>query len=203
MPARGRPARGRSEQQHESLSEPEVLRDLIAEAASVPQASASEDGRTVKKRRVGGRLVVTGGPSKTDESNLVEELPARQRVSSEALVENPLLPRQTAYNDFDDSDSEDVAWEDVGLGIDTDTGPTKSGRELKDLSLDLQTDELELGKSTVTRRKLLTAAERKVRLDMHKMHILALLSHLHLRNHWCNDLDAQVRIGTDCVSNKC
>jgi hypothetical protein len=51
-------------------------------------------------------------------------------------------------------------------------------------------------KSPRTRRKGQkppTLAERKLRLDVHKIHVMCLLYHVFVRNHWCNDSKLQVR----------
>lgn len=46
-------------------------------------------------------------------------------------------------------------------------------------------------KRTADRRKPITKEERDRRLDIHKTHLLCLLSHAARRNHWCNDTAVQ------------
>src|ERR1700753_872399 len=40
-------------------------------------------------------------------------------------------------------------------------------------------------------RRPATPAEKKIRLDTHKLHVLCLLLHYFGRNHWCNDVTLQ------------
>jgi xeroderma pigmentosum group C-complementing protein len=48
-------------------------------------------------------------------------------------------------------------------------------------------------RKVISRQKPLTAAEKKLRLDIHKVHVLCLLRHVQIRNLWCNDDELQVR----------
>ena len=189
----GRPAKGRSQKKEEPLSGVDIFEDLIAEAASLSQASASDDGRTVKKRRVGGRLVISGVPKESEEDQVQNGAIQEHVVPSQGIENQSSSIRQTIYNESEDSeDSGDADWQDVTLAAPAETGQREQDRDLQDLSLDLQADRFGLDKSPANRRKPLTAAERRLRLEVHKMHVLALLSHVHLRNHWCNDLEVQV-----------
>ena len=197
----GRPARGRPQKREESLSEVDIFQDLIAEAASLSQASASEDGRTVKKRRVGGRLVISGVPKKPEDDQFQNGVVQEHVVPSQDDDNEPSSLRQTIYNESEDSeDSGDADWQDVTLAVPAESGQREQERDLQDLSLDLQADHAGLDKSPTNRRKPLTAAERRLRLEVHKMHVLTLLSHVHLRNHWCNDLEVQVWLNVDLGS---
>ncbi|KAL8947460.1 MAG: hypothetical protein Q9222_006264, partial [Ikaeria aurantiellina] len=103
---------------------------------------------------------------------------------------------QTAYKD-ESSEESDFAWEEVDLAHDQaeisedqeagEAGP-ESESDDQDLDLVLDNPSKSITKQVaINRKRPLTAAERKVRLDVHKVHILCLLSHVHLRNHWCND----------------
>ena len=200
----GRPTRGRPQKKEESPNEAgvaDVFQDLIAEAATISQASASEDGRPIKKRRVGGRLVVSGGPNELGDSRSQNGAVQGLVTPSEDVERESSSVRQTIYNESDGSeDSEDADWQDVTLAITAETAESMQREPLgdvQDLTLDLQADQIGLDTSSTNRRKPLTAAERKLRLEVHKMHVLTFLSHVHLRNHWCNDLDIQVWSNVD------
>ena len=106
-----------------------------------------------------------------------------------------LKQQQTIYDDDEDSgeSDEDDDWEDVNLAAPGEEARDKPQRNIGDLNLDFAVDDPGLDRPPIQRRKPLTAAERKLRLEVHKMHILTLLSHVHLKNHWCNDLEVQVR----------
>jgi hypothetical protein len=86
-----------------------------------------------------------------------------------------------------------MEWEEVDIpqaAISGAAGPV-SGDDDEPLQITLgqQQDQ----KRRVVRRKPVTAAERKIRLDVHKTHLLCLLSHVQRRNLWCNDEEVQVR----------
>ena len=42
-----------------------------------------------------------------------------------------------------------------------------------------------------TARRKITAVDRRIRLETHKLHLLCLLFHVHLRNRWCNNDEVQ------------
>ena len=42
------------------------------------------------------------------------------------------------------------------------------------------------------RRRRITAVERRIRLESHKLHLICLLSHAHCRSGWCNNADVKV-----------
>lgn len=48
-------------------------------------------------------------------------------------------------------------------------------------------------RKVVTKRRGITAAEKQLRLSIHKVHLLCLLRHVQIRNLWCNDEELQVR----------
>lgn len=94
---------------------------------------------------------------------------------------------QTAYRDSgDESEESDFVWEGVNLdaAIQED-GP--SG----DLELTLSTKALPQRQVAAPKRKTVTKAERELRLQTHKLHVLCLLSYLDRRNNWCNDSKVQ------------
>ena len=94
---------------------------------------------------------------------------------------------QTAYRDSgNESEDSDFEWEGVNLDAEAERdGP--SG----DLELTLAAKPPSIHQSTISRRKIVTKAEREVRLQTHKLHVLCLLSYVDRRNHWCNDTDVQ------------
>lgn len=118
-----------------------------------------------------------------------------------AQIKSNLLPpttQQTTYRDIDedsdvDSDESYCDWENVGFDVDNeieeDTFPSSSST--KDLELTLSKTTSSKGKSTKYNRKSITKKDRLLRLAVHKMHILCLLSSLDLRNDWCNDIEVQ------------
>ena len=94
---------------------------------------------------------------------------------------------QTAYRDSgDESEESDFEWEGINLDS-TAQGDGPSG----DLELTLATRSPPPRQAGASKRRTVTKAERQLRLQTHKLHILCLLSYLDRRNHWCNDPDVQ------------
>ncbi|MCJ1441938.1 MAG: hypothetical protein MMC23_002430 [Stictis urceolatum] len=148
----------------------------------------SDDGPALKRRRVGGRLVVQGS---VDEAPGSVEIPPD--TASVASVPEPV--QQTAYTDSEDSKDSDDDWEDVDLGGSTDVDIQPDEAEVSDepreLSLVLGDKKPDHKARAAPRRKPVTAEERTLRLEVHKLNILCLMSHVHRRNHWCNDDEVQ------------
>jgi xeroderma pigmentosum group C-complementing protein len=100
---------------------------------------------------------------------------------------------QTITNDSTSSEESDFEWEEVVLGQNEDRGGQELEGEpvLNDLTITIggNTDDTPTRKRV--RRRAITSVERKLRLDIHKMHVLCLLYHVHRRNSWCNDAKVQ------------
>lgn len=144
--------------------------------------------RPVKRRRVGHTKAIP-----------VDSPMAETASKGKITDEHSSLQVQTVYNSAteDDSDDEsDVEWEDVDLQQPSREPEPPRGvafSEGRDDTLQINFDQgPEPRKKTIQRRKPVTTAERKVRLDVHKVHLLCLLAHVQLRNRWCNDEEVQV-----------
>ncbi|CAI7658250.1 unnamed protein product [Penicillium glandicola] len=161
---------------------PDVYQELLEEAeARDPRQFASD--RPIKRRKARDMKAIPvglGAPEQTDrgaESN-----------------KHSIQPLQTVY-DSSTSEESDVDWEDVEIQqpsqslLNKQFAPQPQGDD-EVLQITLE-QEPEQQKRTVQRRKPLTGAERKARLDVHKCHILCLLAHVQLRNMWCNDEELQ------------
>jgi xeroderma pigmentosum group C-complementing protein len=89
---------------------------------------------------------------------------------------------------FDSSESEDdFNWEDVKLAEEEAETPIES------LSIIVEPEKV-TSSTKPKPRKPLTNIERRLRLEVHKFHILCLLAHCSIRNHWCNHARLQVSI---------
>ena len=170
---------------------PDVYYEMLENAVSSSPGAFDDDSRPPKRRRVAGRLVVSQDGQ--DKSALKRESAsdtADDTGGDTATTQPSKLRQQVVYDDSEDSAGSDMDWEEVNLRDNPkyeDTTP-----ESGELNLVLGGNKESSSKSTVQRRKPVTAEERKLRLGVHKMHILSLLVHVHLRNHWCNDLEIQV-----------
>ncbi|KGO61921.1 Rad4 beta-hairpin domain 1 [Penicillium expansum] len=177
---RATPARQPKRQRQTNDHAPDVYQDLLEEAEARDPGQFASD-RPIKRRKAGDMKAIPvgfGPPEQTDRSAETNK--------------HSTQPVQTVY-DSSTSEESDVDWEDVEL-----QQPSQSllnRRLVSDgdddmLQITLE-QEPEKHKKAVQRRKPLTGAERKARLDVHKCHILCLLGHVQLRNMWCNDEELQ------------
>ncbi|KAL8931496.1 MAG: hypothetical protein Q9211_006921, partial [Gyalolechia sp. 1 TL-2023] len=201
--------RSKTDKQRDAGGLNNAYRDMLveAEADSLPTQTGDEK-RPIKRRRVRGHIITGEGVA----TNQIEAPSSKLKPATEpqgtpekdhdpasvddyfnsqiGTAANQQLHReQTALKD-ESSDESDFAWEEVDLAQDADqpyNEPT-AGDEDGELNLVLDGN-MKNGReeTAAARRKPLTAAERKLRLEIHKLHLLCLLSHVHLHNHWCND----------------
>ncbi|KAL1964752.1 hypothetical protein VTN77DRAFT_6619 [Rasamsonia byssochlamydoides] len=180
--ARGRarrkpPARRQMDDADDEI--PEVYRELLAEADARAANQPDIDNRPIKRRRVGERTTLPAAqPTAVEE----EEPASREDENANRQV-------QTVY-DLDASDDSDMEWEEVEIHQPSLNAPAAGDSdEPLQITLDKAIDKPR--KTVVARRKPASAAEKKLRLDIHKVHVLCLLSHVHRRNLWCNDEEVQ------------
>ncbi|KAI9818807.1 MAG: hypothetical protein M1827_007627 [Pycnora praestabilis] len=183
---------------------PDVYQDMLVEAVSSSPSRFNEEGRPLKRRRTGKYQ----GKEKSEESRAVNNrlkdlLSTDGDVNSDSNTEGSELESrrsvpQRAYDESEDSADSDANWEEVDLnqeqkGIDTmsEGVNTDDGEEL---NLVLNGGQSNEKGHTRMQRKPITAIEKKMRLEVHKMHLLSLLAHVHLRNHWCNDVEVQAAL---------
>jgi xeroderma pigmentosum group C-complementing protein len=167
---------------------PDVYQDMLAEALSSSNVNVADRPR--KRRRVR-----QPGDDPVNSSALSYATHDESHDDDDASLEFedviPSKQEQTAYNDSEDGSSEsDLAWEEVGIT----NFPLKSNDaddDDGDLDLTLAAEKTAYKSSAATRRKALNKAERALRLNVHKMHLLCLLSHVDRRNNWCNDSEVQ------------
>ena len=175
---------------------PDVYQEMLAEA--LPMQSDIPE-RPLKRRRTGRRDAPVASSSSANQVGVVSDGEDEDDIQFEDVLDStklgeadsdvlepPPKPQQTAYRDSDDDSGEsDFDW-DSG---DFDAKP--SANELTgDLELTL-TRPTPQRRTTAARRRVITKAERDVRLQIHKMHVLCLLSHADRRNKWCNDSEVQ------------
>ena len=169
---------------------PEVFQEMLVYTLPSSPALLNEEGRSVKKRRVGGHIVIQGLASP---SRITPDDKSKTETASEheaAPMKQDARTPQTTYNDSDDSADSDMNWEEVDLKDKALAG--ESTDENGELRLVLENNDPSAKASIIRRRRPITSADRRLRLEVHKMHLLALLAHVHLRNHWCNDIEVQV-----------
>ncbi|KAH8689464.1 hypothetical protein BGW36DRAFT_390908 [Talaromyces proteolyticus] len=155
---------------------PQVYRDMLAEADE-RAAKEPQTDRPLKRRKVGER-------SNVQSAGTEDAVPAPAEGVSTRQV-------QTTYDLDTSSDESDMEWEDIVIpepGTGTQTNNNAVTNEGLQITLDKSDDK---PKATVKRRKPVGASEKSLRLVIHKVHVLCLLSHVSIRNIWCNDDEIQ------------
>ncbi|KAE8453218.1 hypothetical protein EG329_011285 [Mollisiaceae sp. DMI_Dod_QoI] len=191
----GRKGKGKATSNRDAV--PDVYREMLAEALP---AQTDVPERPLKRRKTGKQEFQTTTASSAkpldplaeerdedDDIEFEDVLPPQEDdESDEDEFRPPAKLQQTVYRDSDDeSDDGDHEWE----GIDFDAKPEEAEAS-GDLELTL-TKRPPQPKTTTPRRKVVSKAEKVARLEIHKMHVLCLLSHLDRRNDWVNDPDTK------------
>ncbi|KAI2692273.1 hypothetical protein LCP963914a_367 [Penicillium roqueforti] len=174
------PARQPKRQRQADDHAPDIYQELLEEAEDRNPGQYDSD-RPIKRHKAGDRKAIPVGLGASEQTHQGSE----KNQHSTQLV-------QTAY-DSSTSEESDVDWEDVELQQPPQTlwnenFVPQGDDEVLQITLE---QEPEKHKKMIQRRKPLTGAERKTRLDVHKSHILCLLGHVQLRNMWCNDEELQ------------
>lgn len=198
--------RGRTAQ--EIADVPDVFHDLISESEASKAAGPDEDGKPLKRRK-------TAGPTKRDDASSIQRAGPSNRHGApsgepEPLPQPPLTsPSQTSsatkphldnsgsrhlqtVEASSESDDSDLEWEDaLGQGSDDDEEDDFGDdvpADIGDVSITIGGDKgKEKEQTKRVRRRGITSIDKKLRLDVHKMHLLCLLYHVRRRNFWCND----------------
>ncbi len=174
---------------------PVIYQEMLADAVSSPPSRFNEENKPLKRRRVGGRIVSRHDGDTSGYDTGHSTAPAEDTDTDRATVEKASTGRQTAYNDSDDSVDSDMDWEEVEIVRDRvggDTGEDMKAEEPMHLVID--TTSTGIQKRRPSQRRPVSAIDKKMRLDVHKTHLLCLLAHVRLRNYWCDDAQVQVNI---------
>ncbi|KAH9907488.1 hypothetical protein F4778DRAFT_768995 [Xylariomycetidae sp. FL2044] len=174
---------------------PDIYQDMLVEAEVPPD----NPERPLKRRRPGQRSKeeVSGGQhlhQKTEPANAakVDERNEDEDDGDDIQFEDVSIPTatiQTMYRDSDEDDEgddeDDMVFEDVQLStVLPNSAPAEEQPE--DLVIDISARNTTPHKS-IDRRKPINRVEKDRRVEIHKGHLLCLLSHVARRNRWCND----------------
>lgn len=163
---------------------PDIYQDMLAEATLNAPDDSQSSPRPSKRRKL-----TPVEQQETDDLFEENAPPTARAVTDDHGNSAPLTTRaqQTVYDDFEESEESDAEFEDVDLELaaQSDSDGDVSSRE--PLQIDLTKSALETPKRMIQRRKPLSKAERMVRLDVHKWHLMSLIGHGLHRNSWCND----------------
>jgi xeroderma pigmentosum group C-complementing protein len=165
---------------------PQIFKEMLAE-------EAASEHRPMKRRKVAGSALET---KPLPDNSFDAQEGGRDSEGSPA----PVGRLQTITDDSESSESE-VEWEDVIVDDNATSSPIGPDHHepSETLSLVINTKESPIQRAK-TKKRPISTAERAMRLDIHKMHVMYLLYHGFYRNSWCNDLKTQVHIFQNAVS---
>lgn len=214
-PTPRRSLRKRDTKEEEEDGLPDVLREMLheerVEERVAKRAAEEADKQPLKKRK----MDQTQRGSSPDAQPQVADTPPRSATKRRSKPPAPLPPsllpyepppsliapshqpgrmRQTVEDSDESDDDSDMEWEDaLGDVRDSDgNDDTKITSAIGDVSITMggkKSEEVSTKKTV--RRRAITSVDRKRRLEIHKMHLLCLLYHVHRRNAWCNDARVQ------------
>ncbi|KAJ5316784.1 hypothetical protein PENANT_c016G10953 [Penicillium antarcticum] len=175
--ARTRASRGRQQTRKRPGDEDvqDVYQEMLDEAEARDPGQFNSE-RPIKRRKVGD----------------MKALPVEAKQQRPESSKDDAQQIQTVYDSSSEGES-DVEWEDVEFHQPSDfllngTAASRGGDEMLEITLKQEPDKR---MRAIPKRKPLTGAEKKIRLDVHKSHVLCLLGHVHIRNSWCNDEGTQ------------
>lgn len=215
VPTPRRSLRKRDTQEEEQDGLPDVLREMLHEDRVAKRTAEGEDKKPLKKRKT-AHAQRTSSPdpqppavqaavkrtttraSKPAQPPLPPALPPAllpyEPPRPNAPSHQPARVLQTVEESDESDDDSDMEWEDaLGDGGDSeDESEARPAPQIADVSIAIggkKSEEVSTKKKV--RRSAITSVDRKRRLDIHKMHVLCLLYHVHRRNAWCNDARVQ------------
>lgn len=179
----------------------DVYKEMLSEAASSVATMSGDEDRPLKRRRIGkARPAVRTKPDLADKAHKEASPADHSGLFGDNELKNDYPPaHQQTITDCSEEESEEseMEWEEVGLqhtvtlNEGNDAQPTEADKV--DLTIVMGGPQASKKSTPVRRRNAITSVEKRVRLDVHKIHVLCLLVHVHIRNAWCNDSKVQVR----------
>lgn len=158
----------------------DVYRSLISEA-SIPEVTE----RPLKRPRIARQRQNQPSTANTASTSHRQSQDERQTSPNHSLEEQASSRPQQTIIDSDESDDDDMDWEQVGLDhVEPKQSIPRKDDEFGDISLEISTKQAQ--KRAIAKRKPATTAEKLLRLEAHEAHLLFLLFHVHVRNAWCN-----------------
>ncbi|KAF3051767.1 hypothetical protein E8E11_010434 [Didymella keratinophila] len=207
-PAPRRSLRKRDTVEEERDGLPDAVREMLHEDRAAKRAAEDEDKKPLKKRKTAhaqrtssptpepqlAAKTTPARPVKPQPPSLPPSLLPYEPPSNHAPAQQPNRVRQTIEDSDESDDDSDMEWEDaLGDGGDSESeGKATAPPQIGDVSITIggkKSEEVSTKKKV--RRRAITSVDRKRRLDIHKMHVLCLLYHVHRRNVWCNDARVQ------------
>lgn len=176
---------------------PDVYQDMVDEAVSSP-TNVDNDGRPLKKRKMVASVHAASTPNQSKVNGSLNHN-AKTLVQPEATDTDgddgvAVRPQQTVEASSDDQE-DDLDFEEIDL-YHAAGSRSKTDRDedvIQDVSVIIEPNKTSK-RSTTARRKPATAAEKTLRLQIHKTHLLCLLVHAFYVSSWCNNTTVHTRL---------
>ncbi|KAK8045273.1 hypothetical protein PG993_005297 [Apiospora rasikravindrae] len=167
---------------------PDVYRQMLSDAKVRPNATVDSPERPTKRRKPGQSSRPSHPPKPSTESDEEDEDIEFEDVGL------PIPTMQTIMRDTDeeqdDDEDDELEFENIDFSL-AEANAAQVDNEPKDIQLDLTARANTMPRRTVDRRKPIKKVEKDRRVEIHKTHLLCLLSHVAQRNKWCNDAKVQ------------
>jgi xeroderma pigmentosum group C-complementing protein len=180
----------------------DIYGDMLAEVDASAFTQSSPERPLKRPRRRGERRATASAqrPQQISEYKDVTSNKFAAEIEDEDEdiefedVELPNPTLQTMYRDSEDEDEDDedidaIQFEDVDFDAIMNSNAEEKPKELE-LNLTAQQATSTPRRNTNARRPI-SKEEKAARIDVHKLHLLCLLSHCSRRNRWCNDSEVQ------------
>ncbi|CCX31700.1 Similar to DNA repair protein rhp41; acc. no. Q10445 [Pyronema omphalodes CBS 100304] len=179
---------------------PDVFKEMVREDVRRERKNKikEEEKSSTKRRKLEEEAAVE------DETEELQEVSSEKTSPQSASKTSAPIPT-TEDNDGgegeDEDSDEDIDWENVDLSakplniVDIfqaqAQAPVKEPEPAKPAALNLVLHDTAAAKKEGPKRRQITAVDRKIRLEVHKLNLICLISHVRLRNRWCNDAEVQ------------
>ncbi|RDA84324.1 hypothetical protein CP532_4787 [Ophiocordyceps camponoti-leonardi (nom. inval.)] len=174
-----------------SNQEPDIYRQMLDDAGVTAQERA-ETERPLKRRRPGSRQQNKTPPPHTATTAAANSDVAQEEEDEEddedIEFQDVIIPEPTVQTMEWDSEDDDDGQHDANTYTKMLEEPQTPEPTELELNLTAPTTP---SKSPGDRRRPITKEEKARRIDIHRTHLLCLLSHAARRNHWCNDAKVQ------------
>lgn len=176
---------------------PNIYREMLAEAG--PSSARDAQSPPLKRKRPGQRSAPRPavGTTRTLEDDVQQGDDDEEDGIEFEDVSLPSPTLQTITRDSDEEEEEDdddygdIRFDDV-TAVSTESSPVPPSDQPRELDLNLSAQRAAMiTRRSADRRKPVTKEEKLRRVEVHKVHLLCFLSHVALRNHWCNSREVQ------------
>ncbi|KAK8014524.1 hypothetical protein PG990_007820 [Apiospora arundinis] len=180
---------------------PDVYRQMLSDAEVQRNVTAESPERPAKRRKPGERSKPLPTPSAPVPKS-PRPAESEEEEDEDIEFEDVALPLPTIQTimrdtdeeaDDDDDDNDELEFENVDFSL-AEANATQIDSEPKEIQLDLTARANTMPQRTVDKRKPINKVEKDRRVEIHKTHLLCLLSHVARRNRWCNDAQVQQKM---------